>query len=157
MVNKPHAPRGPKGNKKPGGTAAAANGEDTSYIVFGKDDKGSKKGNKPAPIENYGEAAKGAKGKDAAKGGPQPEAEKKPDTRTLIAGSSWTGKLPMTLFNEHCQKQRWEKPEYIMHRTKSGKFAGGVILRQKNQKTQEVTQLPEISPPREYNNEKGGQ
>ncbi|KAI6809166.1 P-loop containing nucleoside triphosphate hydrolase protein [Hortaea werneckii] len=157
MVNKPHAPRGSKGNKKSGGTAAAANGEDTSYIVFGKDDKGSKKGNKSAPVEDNGEAAKGAKGKDTTKAGPLPEAEKKPDTRTLIAGSSWTGKLPMTLFNEHCQKQRWEKPEYIMHRTKSGKFAGGVILRQKNQKTQEVTQLPEISPPREYNNEKGGQ
>ena len=39
---------------------------------------------------------------------------KRPDTRTLIAGSSWTGKLPVNLLSEHCQRSRWEKPEYSM-------------------------------------------
>ena len=39
---------------------------------------------------------------------------KRPDTRTLIGGASWTGKLPVTLLSEHCQKQKWEKPEYTM-------------------------------------------
>jgi hypothetical protein len=39
---------------------------------------------------------------------------KKPDTRTLIAGASWTGKLPLALLSEMCQKQKWNKPEYTM-------------------------------------------
>ena len=42
------------------------------------------------------------------------DAAKKPDTRSLIAGASWTGKLPVNLLSEHCQKQRWGKPEYSM-------------------------------------------
>jgi ATP-dependent RNA helicase DHX57 len=40
------------------------------------------------------------------------EATKRPDVKKLIGGASWTGKLPVNLLSEHCQKQRWEKPEY---------------------------------------------
>jgi hypothetical protein len=39
---------------------------------------------------------------------------KKPTARSLVGGASWTGKLPMSILSEHCQKQRWEKPEYTM-------------------------------------------
>ena len=124
MVNKPHPPRqGNKANKNP--SAAAANGEDTSFIVFSKDDKPGKKP-KPSTPTNDGAGA-GNKGKVCADGAAA-EAEKKPDTRTLIAGASWTGKLPMTLFNEHCQKQRWEKPEYDVRSGAKG-FTGSVVLR----------------------------
>lgn len=154
MVNKPHAPRqGTKSSKKP--VAAVANGEDTSFIVFGRDDKPGKRP-KPQAAADDGESAAKGKSKSAPADGQaaQPEAEKKPDTRTLIAGASWTGKLPMTLFNEHCQKQRWEKPEYTIHRSPKG-FTGAVLLRQKNTKTGEVTALPPILPPSEYNNEVG--
>ena len=156
MVNKPHGPRKPK-DKKP--VASTANNEDTSYIVFSnKDDKPSKKGkdrsgaSSPAPPA-AGSSSKG-KAATSVNGASQQEVPPKPDTRTLIAGSSWTGKLPMTLFNEHCQKQKWEKPEYTIHRTANG-FTGGVIIRQKNPKTQEITQLPPILPPAEYVKEKG--
>ena len=38
----------------------------------------------------------------------------RPDTRTLIGGASWTGKLPVNLLSEICQKQRWERPDYSM-------------------------------------------
>ena len=156
MVNKPHAPR--QGNKKDGKKPVAANlnGEDTSFIVFGNDDKPGKKGKQPS---NPTPQAPSAKGKGAVGAGgatASPEAEKKPDTRTLIAGASWTGKLPMTLFNEHCQKQKWEKPEYTIHRSGKG-FTGAVILRQKHPKTQEITQLPAIHPPSDYNKERGTQ
>ena len=110
MVNKPHASRSHKpGSKKPAASASTINGEDTSYIVFGNEKP--KKGKQAAP-EPPASTAKG-KGTDASAAGAQPEAEKKPDTRTLIAGSSWTGKLPQTLFNEHCQKQRWERDPNI--------------------------------------------
>lgn len=149
MVNKPHPPR--QGNKNKNSTASKADTEDTSFIVFANDDKPSKKAKQPSSSNNG--PAVGAKGKETASSSSQ-QPEKKPDTRTLIAGSSWTGKLPMTLFNEHCQKQRWEKPEYTMHRNPKG-FTGGVILRQKNPKTQEVTELPAILPPKDYVQERG--
>ncbi|WPG99513.1 Hypothetical protein R9X50_00232800 [Acrodontium crateriforme] len=154
MVNKPHAPRPASKNKK-APVAAIANGEDTSFIIFGRDDKPGKKSKQPQT--NNDVAGTTGKGKAAASGGaPAPEAEKKPDTRTLIAGASWTGKLPMTMFNELCQKQRWGKPEYTTHRNPRG-FTGGVIIKQKNPKTQEITILPPIIPPADYNKERGTQ
>lgn len=154
MVNKPHAPRSNKpGSKKPQASASTINGEDTSYIVFGNDKPGKKgKQTQNAPPAPTGKG----KANDAPTSGAQPEAEKKPDTRTLIAGSSWTGKLPQTLFNEHCQKQRWERPEYTIHKANGG-FNGSVILKQKHPKTGEITVLPPITPPRDYNKERGVQ
>ena len=153
MVNKPHPPRN-KNNKKPSPTTA--DGEDTSFIVFSnKDDKSSKKGKQTAKTTDSAPTVSGSKGKAAENAGPGPESEKKPDTRTLIAGSSWTGKLPQTLFNEHCQKQKWEKPEYPIHGNAANGFTGAVVIRQKNPKTQEITQLPAILPPPEYMKEKG--
>ncbi|KAF2723615.1 P-loop containing nucleoside triphosphate hydrolase protein [Polychaeton citri CBS 116435] len=150
MVNKPHAPRSANKGKK--AAPPIVNGEDTSFIVFGNDNsKGSKKGKQPASSNN----ASSAKIKPGTSASPQ-EAEKRPDTRTLIAGPSWTGKLPMTLMNEHAQKQRWEKPEYTTHKTAKG-FTGAVILRQKNTKTGMITELPPVMPPKEYNQEMGAQ
>nr|OQO26497.1 hypothetical protein B0A51_08085 [Rachicladosporium sp. CCFEE 5018] len=147
MVNKPHAPRS---SKKPVSSAANLNGEDTSFIVFGNE---KPKKAKPAPTDD---AAPKPKTAGPSTDPTAPEIPKPPDTRTLIGGPSWTGKLPMTLFNEHCQKQRWEKPEYTTHRTPKG-FTGGVIIKSKNAKTQEVVVLPPITPPREYNVEQGAQ
>lgn len=46
----------------------------------------------------------------------QSDAPKKPPTRELIGGSSWTGKLPVNMLSEHCQKVKWERPEYTMVR-----------------------------------------
>lgn len=40
--------------------------------------------------------------------------QKKPSARSVIGGASWTGKLPVNMLAEHCQKQKWEKPEYTM-------------------------------------------
>lgn len=152
MVNKPHAPRSSnKPGKKGASTAATANGEDTSYIVF-SNAKDSKKGKKNEPTtaatSSSSAPAKG-KGKNAA-----PELDmagdpiKKPDTRTLIGGQSWTGKLPVNMLSEHCQKQKWERPDYTQHRSSDPPgFISSVILRQKNPKTQEVTTLPPMSLP----------
>lgn len=155
MPNKPHPPRNKNNKKAP---PVNADGEDTSFIVFSnKDDKNAKKAKQPTNPTAPVPSSSGVKGKAVDKTGPPPEAEKKPDTRTLIAGSSWTGKLPQTLFNEHCQKQKWEKPEYTMHGNATKGFTGGVIIRQKNPKTQEVTQLPAITPPPDYVKEKGTQ
>lgn len=43
-----------------------------------------------------------------------PEEPKKPSVKDVIGGASWTGKLPVNMLAEHCQKQKWEKPEYNM-------------------------------------------
>ena len=151
MVNKPHPPRNK--SKKP--VATDANGDDTSFIVFSnKDDKPPKKAKQQPPAPSPTPGANKGKSTPTVAESNTPAQAPKPDTRTLIAGSSWTGKLPMTLFNEHCQKQKWEKAEYTVHRTPAG-FTGGVIIRQKNRKTQEITQFPAIVPPAEYVKEKG--
>lgn len=111
MPKNAHPPRGGP-SKKP---QAPVGAEDTSFIVFGNGKNEGKKGKKPAEnTAKNGQDVKGGKGK-AKEQVPQPEdGPKKPDTRTLIGGASWTGKLPMNMLSEHCQKQKWEKPIYDM-------------------------------------------
>ena len=52
------------------------------------------------------------------KGGPSTAAEEgppeppKPTVKQIIGGQSWTGKLPVNLLSEHCQKMKWERPDY---------------------------------------------
>lgn len=88
------------GSSKKAAPITASNEEDTSYIIFG-DGKAAKKTRKPV----QGEVIDGVSVEDA---------QKKPDTRKLIGGASWTGKLPVNMLSEHCQKQKWAKPEYTM-------------------------------------------
>ena len=45
---------------------------------------------------------------------PQKDTAQKLSARALIGGESWTGKLPVNLLSELCQKNKWEKPEYSM-------------------------------------------
>ncbi|KAK4978369.1 putative ATP-dependent RNA helicase ucp12 [Elasticomyces elasticus] len=135
MPKNPHPPRGGAKSKK---APVTNDGDDTSFIVFSnkKSDPGISGTNARAPA-----ATKTATS--------QPEAEdapKKPDTRTLIGGASWTGKLPVNILAEHCQKQKWEKPEYTMSRVGQG-YTSMVILKAKNSKTQELTTLPPMGLP----------
>lgn len=103
MPKNAHPPRG-KSVKK-----TVPPEEDTSFIVFGdgkpKRKKGESSGSGDA-VQNDG------KGKGKAQTGQPEDGPKKPDTRTLIAGASWTGKLPVNLLSEHFQKQHWSKPDY---------------------------------------------
>lgn len=95
------------GGSKKGSTTPAQNAED-SYIVFSnaKDDaKGKKKAEPTASTSKDGVNTASPNGEDTPK---------RPDTRKLIGGASWTGKLPVNMLSEHCQKQKWEKPEYTM-------------------------------------------
>lgn len=107
MVKKPQAkggkPGGGGGVKKP--SPATTTGDD-SFIVFSNSDKD------PKPKRSAGSSAAGPSSQD----GPvlAGEAPKRPDVKKLIGGASWTGKLPVNMLSEHCQKQKWEKPEYTM-------------------------------------------
>jgi ATP-dependent RNA helicase DHX57 len=104
MPKNAHPPRGKPAKK------TVAPEEDTSFIVFG-DGKPKKKKNNPDNAA-AGTGAEDSKGKGKATAGQAEDAPKKPDTRTLIAGASWTGKLPVNLLSEHFQKQHWSKPDY---------------------------------------------
>src|SRR3954462_8081437 len=106
MPKNPHPPRGGSAKK------SVPPAEDTSYIVFGdgKPKKG-KKGERAATSTEDSKSKGPSKGKASAVGQPE-DAPKQPDTRTLIGSASWTGKLPVNMFAEPCQKQKWSKPDY---------------------------------------------
>jgi ATP-dependent RNA helicase DHX57 len=104
-----------KGGKPGSGGSAknptpAATGPDDSFIVFSNSDKEPKP--KKPTNSNDGSGKAGPSGSDGpALAG---EAPKQPDVKKLIGGASWTGKLPVNMLSEHCQKQKWERPEYTM-------------------------------------------
>ncbi|KAL3423423.1 ATP-dependent RNA helicase ucp12 [Phlyctema vagabunda] len=128
-----------KGGKPGGGGGAkkaspATTTGDDSFIVFSNSDKDPKPKRTPPNVASS--PAAGASGPDAILG----ETPKKPDVKKLIGGASWTGKLPVNMLSEHCQKQKWERPEYTMAKTPDG-FSSMVILKSKNPKTQELVQL----------------
>lgn len=60
----------------------------------------------------------------------------------------WTGKTPVSLLHEHCQKSNWEKPEFDIKKRKEG-FLGSVTLSQRNKKTAQM-QTVIFTPPDEY-------
>ncbi|KAI9280775.1 P-loop containing nucleoside triphosphate hydrolase protein [Sporodiniella umbellata] len=73
--------------------------------------------------------------------------EETPAPQRSIFGD-WTGKTPVSLLHEHCQKSNWEKPEYDMNRQKQG-FLGTVKLGQRNKKTAQM-QTVSFTPPPEF-------
>lgn len=93
-------------SRKQGQTTPSS--DDTSYIIFG-DGKSDKKARKPG---QRGFASQNGRNNPVA----AEDTSKKSDTRKLIGGPSWTGKLPVNILSEHCQKQKWAKPEYTMVR-----------------------------------------
>lgn len=58
----------------------------------------------------------------------------------------WTGKLPMTLLYEHCQRNKWNKPIIDIHKPQ-GKCKAVITLSWENPKTKELIKIP-------YNNGK---
>lgn len=99
---------------------------------------------KAAPAAEAGKA--GGKGKKGAKPETLPPADgallapPKPTVKQIIGGSSWTGKLPVNLLSEYCQKQKWERPEYDTRKTPEG-FSVWITLSAKDLKTQQMTKL----------------
>ncbi|KAI4172524.1 MAG: hypothetical protein LQ346_008593, partial [Caloplaca aetnensis] len=128
-------------SKKP--VKAQVNDDEGSNIVFEHD--GPKKNNRNGPLSSS------TKPKGSAIDALDPDAPKKPDTRQIVGGASWTGKLPVNLLSEHCQKQKWAKPEYTMAKTSNG-FSSSVILKSTDPKTKETTTLPPFILPPSYRN-----
>ena len=78
----------------------------------------------------------------------QPERKETPaaprvDARKVIGGASWTGKLPMNLLSELCQRQKWNKPDYSNRKLPGEEgHRSAVTLSATNPKTKELTTLP---------------
>lgn len=135
MGKNSHAPRGGLPSKK----ALPRTDEDDSFIVFSDAKHDPNKGQGSGSLQPESgdkRRANGGKVDLTTEDGP-----KKPTTRQLIGGASWTGKLPMNLLAEHCQKQKWEKPEYTMNKLPDG-FYSHTLLRSRDVKTQELIGLP---------------
>lgn len=134
-----------KGGGRGGPSKKPANlldhGDDESNIVFGneKPKKKTNTGNNPGKSKQSTDEASGQ------------EVPKKPDTRQIIGGASWTGKLPVNLLSEHCQKQKWCKPEYTMTKAAAG-FSSSVILKSIDSKSREAVSLPPFVLPPSYRN-----
>ncbi|KAL6721550.1 putative ATP-dependent RNA helicase ucp12 [Lecanora helva] len=125
-------------SKKP--VASSTSTEAHSNVIFGDPKAVAKKAKKPSTGEKMARDGKGA-GAEVAQ-----DTQKKPDTRTLIGGASWTGKLPVNMLSEHCQKQKWHKPEYTISQM-SQSFSSMVILKYTNPKTNETVALPPFKLP----------
>ena len=90
------------------------------------------------------ESSKEGSAKDVSSAPPRP------DARKVIGGASWTGKLPMNLLSELCQKQKWNKPEYSMRNlpdAAGGGHVSSVTLSATNPKTKETTKLAPLQLP----------
>ncbi|KAL9610490.1 MAG: hypothetical protein Q9167_004799 [Letrouitia subvulpina] len=139
----------PKGSGHAGSskkhTTPKSGNQDDSYIVFG--DSKSKKAKEPISRKDLSNRPSGTESDKKVASGD--EVPKKPDTRQLIGGVSWTGKLPVNLLSEHCQKMKWATPEYTMTKTPSG-FTSSVIIKATNPKTRELVVLPPFTLPPGY-------
>ncbi|KAL8960814.1 MAG: hypothetical protein Q9193_002542 [Seirophora villosa] len=135
----------PKGGARGGSSKKPVQAQDKddegSNIVFEHD--GPKKSSKSRPNDPQ------VKSRDSTTDPSGQEVSKKPDTRHIIGGASWTGKLPVNLLSEHCQKQKWGKPEYTMTKTANG-FSSSVILKSTDPKTKEPISLPPFVLPPSY-------
>ncbi|KAJ5587061.1 uncharacterized protein N7459_002826 [Penicillium hispanicum] len=121
---------------------------------MGPKKKADARGGGPKPGTKQAKAAAEKADKDKK---PAPEEPKKPTVKEVIGGTSWTGKLPVNMLSEHCQKQKWEKPEYSMVlidendrslqiHTPTG-YVSAVTLKRVDPKTKELTVLPPVKLP----------
>jgi len=108
------------------------------FIVFTNSDKEVKnRRGAPGPSSNPGGASNELE---------EPAGPPKPTIKQIIGGASWTGKLPVNLLSEHCQKQKWDRPDFSTIKTADG-FSVFVSLSAKNTKTGETTKLPAFKLP----------
>ncbi|KAK5630812.1 hypothetical protein RRF57_006527 [Xylaria bambusicola] len=117
-------------SKKPAKPSKKPPQED-DFIIFTNSTKDTK------PKRGGQGSSKGKAGDDEQ----MPTGPPKPTVKQIIGGSSWTGKLPVNLLSEHCQRQKWDKPDYQPIKGSQG-FSYFVQLSAKNPKTQEVTKVP---------------
>ncbi|EPY49737.1 ATP-dependent RNA helicase Ucp1 [Schizosaccharomyces cryophilus OY26] len=102
--------------------------------------------------------------KDKKKGGPagkgtretvenktEPNTPSRPTAKQLVGGSSWTGKIPVVLLNEHCQKSKWEKSDIQVKQTKSKQYIfTSARLSKRDPKNSSVFDHVNLAPPKAF-------
>jgi len=136
------APAGAAGASKSGKKDTKKAPAEDDFIVFTNSDKETK-GRRGGGGGGGGNRSGGAGPSNSIE---EPTGPPKPTVKQIIGGASWTGKLPVNLLSEHCQKQKWERPDYNTIKTPDG-FSVFVSLSAKNPKTGEVTKLPPFKLP----------
>ncbi|KAI1390747.1 P-loop containing nucleoside triphosphate hydrolase protein [Hypoxylon trugodes] len=137
-----------KKNSSKAGKNTANSQQNDDFIVFTNstnDNKSNKKGGGQGGSSNAGGKKTGPGGESTG----EPSGPPKPTAKQIIGGASWTGKLPVNLLSEHCQRQKWDKPDYQPIRNSEG-YSYFVQLSAKNQKTREVQKLPPFKIPPDY-------
>ncbi|KAK6834939.1 hypothetical protein PG987_009633 [Apiospora arundinis] len=116
------APAAPAASSKKPAKAPAAKApkppREDDFIVFTNSDKDPKP-KRPKPAKPAEE---------------EPAGPPKPTVKQIIGGSSWTGKLPVNLLSEHCQKQKWDKPSYDNMNKSADGYSCFVTMRAKHPK-----------------------
>ncbi|KAI2615956.1 P-loop containing nucleoside triphosphate hydrolase protein [Hypoxylon sp. NC1633] len=137
-------------SKKPSSSKAGKNTtpsqQNDDFIVFTNSTKESKPNKKTGQgsSSNTGGTKPGSADAPAEASGPP-----KPTVKQIIGGASWTGKLPVNLLSEHCQRQKWGKPDYQPIKNSEG-FSYFVQLTAKNPKTQELQKLAPFKLPPDF-------
>ncbi|KAL4742794.1 P-loop containing nucleoside triphosphate hydrolase protein [Aspergillus similis] len=111
--------------------------------------KSDARGGAPKPGTKQAKVAAERTAESAKKAQQPADEQKKPTVKQVIGGASWTGKLPVNLVSEHCQKHKWEKPEYTMDKIEGG-FVSSVILKRVDPRTRETITLPPIRLPASF-------
>jgi len=91
-------------SKKPSKPNNKKTPQEDDFIVFTNSTSDSKP-------KKGGQGSSKGKGK-ADENEELPPGPPKPTVKQIIGGSSWTGKLPVNLLSEHCQRQKWDRPDY---------------------------------------------
>ncbi|KAI1101951.1 P-loop containing nucleoside triphosphate hydrolase protein [Jackrogersella minutella] len=137
-------------SKKSSSSKAAKNTapppQNDDFIVFTNSTKDTKSNRKGGQADSSSAGGKQTAADNAAAEASGPP---KPTVKQLIGGASWTGKLPVNLLSEHCQRQKWDKPDYQPIRNSEG-FGFFVQLSAKNSKTHEMQKLPPFKLPPDY-------
>ncbi|KAF7730393.1 hypothetical protein EC973_002199 [Apophysomyces ossiformis] len=89
-----------------------------------------------APVASPGKKAPSKRIVKNGNAGNNSSSDAQPEKKASIFGD-WTGKTPVSLLHEHCQKHGWEKPVFDLVRRKQG-FVGKVQLSKRNKKTAQM-------------------
>ncbi|KAJ2999407.1 hypothetical protein HDV02_003025 [Globomyces sp. JEL0801] len=77
------------------------------------------------------------KTKNKSNSKPSDDTVKPVSIRQQLFGN-WTGKVPVSLLNEHCQREGWKNPIYNINETKHKGFQCKISLTRHNKKTNEL-------------------
>lgn len=119
---------GGSGSASASGTSSKTSAKATTAKTPAKKTPAAKKAAAPEDdllIFTTDKKKKGGPSTAAEEGPPEPP---KPTVKQIIGGQSWTGKLPVNLLSEHCQKMKWERPDY--HQVSTIFVSGGGITRE---------------------------